>query len=111
MASDPTGPPDFPPQEPLTLEQLAIYARELHQQYLDGQRLRTDLESRRQELEQAVRELAALNRLFQQYLSERLSTQDSYRKLVEELRHQADHLNSLAATATAQLRGGKDGAD
>lgn len=50
--------------------QLEIFATELQEHYYEERRLRTELETRNQELEQRVIELLSLNRLFQKFISQ-----------------------------------------
>jgi predicted nuclease with TOPRIM domain len=77
-------------------QQLEIYARELAEYVEREQALRAQLEQQNQTLEQRVRELTALNRLFQQHLKERFTALEAYHELhrrVQGLVKEADGLS------------------
>jgi len=59
-----------PPQslEQVSREQLEIYARELQASFHKERRLRQELQERNGQLEQRVREITALNQMFQEHL-------------------------------------------
>lgn len=76
-------------------EQLEIYAREL------AEHVRRERELR-QRLEQRVRELEALNRLFQRHLEERFHIVDTYRDLAQGLQRLAQEMQALSARANAE---------
>ena len=75
-------------------EQLEIYAKELAEHVQHERGLRHDLENR-------VRELEALNRLFQQHLEERFQVADAYQDLQDELQRLAHQVNTLAERAAS----------
>ena len=79
----------------ITREQLEIYAREVQSHYKEERRLRTQLEERNEVLEQRIREITALNQLFQRHLAERDSLVDSCMRL-------GDRLQQLAERAGAE---------
>lgn len=76
-------------------EQLEIYARELAEHVQRERELRQDLEQR-------VRELEALNRLFRQHLEERFQVVDAHRETAEELQRLAGQMIALADRFAAQ---------
>ena len=76
------------PQKPLTamsLEQLQLYARELAALFQSERQTRQELEKKQKYLEQKIGELEALNQLFQNYLRQRLETQQAYYDLLDRL--------------------------
>lgn len=77
-------------------EQIQIYARELRQLYRQEKQRRQELEKEKQALEQKVRELTALNNLFQGYLRER-------DELLQAFHHLAQGIKKLAAEAESML--------
>src|SRR3989304_7520566 len=86
----PPGPMPEPagPQKPLTamsLEQLQLYARELAALFQSERQTRQELEKKQKYLEQKIGELEALNQLFQNYLRQRLETQQAYYDLLDRL--------------------------
>ena len=83
----------------MSLEQIRVYARELHQLYRAEHQARQELETLTQTLEQKVRELTALNQLSQTRIRETLQAQEALR----------DHLAQLKAmVAQAEARTGKN---
>ena len=80
----------------ITREQLEIYAREVQTHYKEERRLRRQLEERNEALEQRIREITALNQLFQRHLAERDSLVDSCMRLGDELQAMADRAGSQA---------------
>lgn len=79
----------------LNEEQLRIYAQELSQLYRKEQGLVRDLEEKNRALEQKIRELNALNSLFNQHLDKRLKTEEAYKKLVANIRAMAEQMERL----------------
>ena len=69
-----------------SLEQMRVYARELHQLYRAEHQARQELEARTQTLEQKVRELAALNQLSQTRIRENLQAHEALRDMLAKLR-------------------------
>ena len=65
---EPKSPQSF---ERVSGEQLEIYARELQASFHKERRLREDLEERNGQLEQRIREITALNQMFQEHLAQR----------------------------------------
>ena len=75
---------DRPPQtfDKLSREQLEIYAKELAAHVQTERGLRKELERHNRQLEQRVREITALNRLFQKHLDERQAVVTAYREVL-----------------------------
>jgi len=69
-----------------SLEQMRVYARELHQLYRAEHQARQELEARTQTLEQKVRELAALNELSQTRIRQNLQAQEALQDLLSQLK-------------------------
>jgi hypothetical protein len=69
-----------------SLEQMRVYARELHQLYRAEHQARQELEARTQTLEQKVRELAALNQLSQTRIRQNLQAQEALQDLLSQLK-------------------------
>ncbi len=86
----------------LSRDQLEIYAKELREHIQTERRLRQELEGRNSDLEQRVREITALNQLFQQHLDERTSVVKAYREIIDGLAMLADQFSDLAERARAQ---------
>ena len=86
----------------LSRNQLAIYAKELQEHYQQGTSLRRELEENNRDLEQRVRELTALNRLFQEHLRQRLSVVDAYSELFEGLQRLSQETVSLTERAKSE---------
>lgn len=82
--------------EELNRQQLEIYAKELRESLRKEQELRAELENR-------VRELMALNKLFQQHLKQRFDVIDAYKELVEQLESLSRDINLLADKARSRL--------
>ncbi len=80
----------------MTMAQLEIYATELQRHFQEERRLREELEMRNQELEHRLKELTALNQLFQKHLEQRLTAVSSLQSL-------ASTLEQLSKDATAML--------
>lgn len=81
----------------LSRQQLEIYARELREHITNERRLRRELEERNRVLENRVRELTALNQLFQQHLRERFETLEVYRHVCERIERLAQELDDLVS--------------
>lgn len=69
-----------------SLEQVRVYARELQQLYRAERQARQELEARTRDLEQKVRELAALNQLSRDHIRQDLSAQEGLQDLLAELK-------------------------
>jgi hypothetical protein len=80
----------------ITREQLEIYAREVQIHYNEERRLRRQLEERNEALEQRIREITALNELFQRHLAERDSLVDSCLRIGDELQALAERAGAEA---------------
>lgn len=100
MTSEPTPPTDD--LEQLNQQQLEIYAKELQRTFQEERRLSDQLKERNQELEQRVNELTALNRMFQEHLSERYTVIETYKKLVNGLRRLVQEASDLEEFARSQ---------
>ncbi len=70
----------------MSLEQIRVYARELHQLYRAEHQARQELEARTHALEQKVRELAALNQLSQTHIRQNLQAQEALQDLLSQLK-------------------------
>lgn len=86
----------------LSRDQLAIYARELQEHYQEETCLRRELEDSNKDLEQRVRELSALNRLFQEHLRQRFALVEAYSEVVEGLQRLNLETNALAERAKGE---------
>lgn len=82
--------------EELNRQQLEIYAKELRESLKKEKELRAELENR-------VRELMALNNLFQQHLKQRFDVIDAYKELVEQLENFSRQMNHLIEKAHSRL--------
>lgn len=74
----------------MDLRQIQLYARDLQQLYWQERKLRSDLAEEKLVLEYKVRELEALNQLFQTDLKEKHELRDAHQHLLEELRGMVD---------------------
>jgi adenylosuccinate synthase len=83
----------------LSRKQLEIYAKELRDHVDSERKLRQELEAQNKKLEQRIREITALNQLFQQHLDERLAVVNAYRQLLVGLQQVATQLNVLVEIA------------
>lgn len=88
--------------EQLSRQQLVIYARELQELFNEERHLRQELEGQKSQLEQLFREMAALNRLFQEHLSQRFKVVQAYREVLEGVQKIAQEINALAEHAKSQ---------
>ncbi len=68
------------------LEQAKLYARDFGELYRAEKKRREELAEEKIVLEQKLRELEALNKLFQSHLSQRFEVQETYDDLVEKLK-------------------------
>lgn len=68
----------------------------------EEQRLHNRLEEEHRQLEQRVRELTALNRLFQEHLNQRIAMVEGYREILEGLEGLARQATELAELARSQ---------
>lgn len=68
------------------LEQAKLYARDFGELYRAEKKRREELAEEKIVLENKVRELEALNRLFQSHLEQRFELQEAYNELVEKLK-------------------------
>ena len=71
--------------EQVSREQLEIYAKELQMSFHNERRLRQELEKQNEKLAQLVREITALNQMFQEYLARRSPLAQAYVELREGL--------------------------
>ncbi len=67
------------------LQQLEIYARELSEHFNEDRKLMQKLEERSKELEKRVREVMALNTMFQKHLTERFALVQAYKDMLEQM--------------------------
>lgn len=91
-----------PPGDTATAEQLQLYARELHQLYEQERRTREEMQEQRDALEKKVRELTALNSLFQTYLKEREDIKEALLTLMGNVRGLASLLSEIEASLQAK---------
>ena len=88
--------------EKLSRAQLEIYAKELNEHIQAERRLRLELEGQNQRLEQRVREITALNQLFQRHLDERLAVVQAYKDVLEGLNIIGREFSALVRRAEEQ---------
>ena len=95
---------DRPPQtfDKLSREQLEIYAKELAAHVQTERGLRKELERHNRQLEQRVREITALNRLFQKHLDERQAVVTAYREVLVGLKELVKGAGGLEQWARSQ---------
>ena len=86
----------------LNREQLEIYAKELREHVRAERHLRQELEGRNRQLEQRVREITALNQLFQRHLEERQTVVETYRKVLQGLQEMVSGVTALEEWARSQ---------
>jgi hypothetical protein len=89
----------LPTVEDAHLQQMEVFARELHEQYLEERRLRRELEERNGELEQRLRELSALNRAFREHLEAWFAASEGYREIIDGVQALAQTSKTLAEPA------------
>lgn len=70
----------------MEFRQAEIYARELSELYRAERKRREELAEEKLVLEYKLRELSALNSLFQAHLEQRMGVEQAYRELVEEMK-------------------------
>ena len=88
--------------EKLSRAQLEIYARELNEHVQVERRLRLELEGQNRQLEQRVREITALNQLFQRHLDERLAVVKAYKEVLDGLNRIGREFSALVRRAEEQ---------
>ena len=98
MTPDQQGAPTV---DTLTKNQLMVYAKELREHVQSERSLREELESQNQQLEQRVREITALNQLFQKHLDERAEVVRAYREVLQGLRELVEGSTALEEWARA----------
>ncbi|MBI4312398.1 MAG: hypothetical protein HY681_11545 [Chloroflexi bacterium] len=76
------------PEGPSLEDQFQIYAKELGELYIAEQRRRAELAEEKLVLEHRVKELEALNHMFQTHLARRIALEEALQDVVEKL-HQA----------------------
>jgi len=86
----------------LSHQQMQIYARELQEHFLEEQRLRQELAEMGWHLEQSLRELKALNYLFQEHLGQRFAVGEAYQELLEGLQRLIQETSPLAERTQSQ---------
>ena len=92
-----------PPQsfEQVSREQLEIYAREIQASFHKERRFRQELEDRNRELQQRVREITALNKMFQEHLA-RTPLAQAYVELREGLQRLVREADALLERERAE---------
>ncbi len=103
---DSTDPMGQVPQtwERMGSEQLRIYARELAETYRKEQQLRQEVEAKNRELEQKLREISALNALFQKHLDLRRQKQEELKGLVDAIYKVGEEAEEIMLRATHILQ-------
>lgn len=66
--------------------QLELYARDLHDLYQSEKQKRSELAEERLVLQFRIKELESLNRLFQQHLAASARREESYQRILEQLK-------------------------
>ena len=99
MADEEQAPRTF---DKLNREQLEIYAKELREHVQSERQLRQELEGRNIQLEQRVKEITALNQLFQSHLEERQAVVQAYREVLDGLRELAKGASGLEEWARSK---------
>ena len=87
----------------LSQQQLEVYALELYKHFHEERRLRVELEERNGQLEQRIRELASLNRLFQGFMEEYSAFLEGYQHISGRMEWLAHEAAELAQRARPQL--------
>ncbi len=80
-------------------EQLEIYAEEVQELYKGERKLRRQLEKDKKSLEQRIREITALNDLFQKHLNRRQQIEGAF----QEIERSVDDLSSATGRAYSEL--------
>ena len=88
--------------EHLNRKQLEIYARELSEHVQSERKLRQVLEGRNNDLEQRIREITALNQLFQKHLDERTVVVKAYTEVLDGLKQFSSGATALEEWARNQ---------
>ena len=88
--------------EKLSRAQLEIYAKELNEHVRVERHLRLELEGQNQQLEQRVREITALNQLFQRHLDERVAVVKAYKEVIDGLNKIGQEFSALVRRAEEQ---------
>ncbi|MBI2866700.1 MAG: hypothetical protein HYX97_00015 [Chloroflexi bacterium] len=83
----------------LSRQQLEIYAKELQARIVEERRLRQELAEQTGQLEQRLREITALNQMFQKHLGQQFEVIDTYRQLLDGLRRLAHDATALREQA------------
>lgn len=86
----------------LSRQQLEIYARELSEHFNEERKLRQQLEERSKELEKRVREVTALNTMFQKHLTERFALVQAYKDMLEQMQTLSMQVESMVKKARSQ---------
>ncbi|MFQ6031007.1 MAG: adenylate/guanylate cyclase domain-containing protein, partial [Dehalococcoidia bacterium] len=86
----------------LRRNQLEIYAKELQEHFQQERRLRRGLEASHRELEQRIREVTALNSLFQEHLRQRSAVVEAYAEVREGLQRISRETSALAERARSE---------
>lgn len=86
----------------LSRQQLEIYARELSEHFNEERKLRQQLEERGKELEKRVREVTALNNMFQKHLSERFALIQAYKDMLEHMQTLSVQVEGMVKKARSQ---------
>ena len=84
--------------------QLELYAKELQQHFREHRSLRKEMDDLNLVLEQRVRELGALNRLFQQHLVER-DTQEAKLEAFEKLLRSSEAVTQAGDALVEKTKG------
>ncbi len=85
-----------PSLEDMALEQVKLYARDLKELYRLERQRREELAEEKLILEYRIKELKALNELFQSHLEQRFEVEEAYKELLGELRELAEKLEGSA---------------
>jgi len=92
-----------PSLEDMALEQVKLYARDLKELYRLERQRREELAEEKLVLEYRIKELKALNELFQSHLEQRFEVEEAYQELLEELRGLAEKLEGGAKEELKQI--------
>ena len=93
----------LPSLEDMALEQMKLYAEDLRELYRLERRRREELAEEKLILEYRLKELKALNELFQSHLKERFELEEVLKELLEELRRLAGELQGRPAERLEKL--------
>ncbi|MBI2919155.1 MAG: hypothetical protein HYY01_14365 [Chloroflexi bacterium] len=75
--------------------QMEIYAKELRQHFLEERRLRSELEKEYCTLQQRIKEIEALNRLFQQHLQNYFTAVQAHAEVATKLEQITQEVQAL----------------